>query len=56
MCHGPGSLKRMNSEVTSENDNEKLETKIENDQNTIKMEIVVKENLEVNQEIRRKKI
>jgi hypothetical protein len=46
----------MNREVASENDKERLETKIENDQNTTKIEVIVKESPEVSQEIRRKKI
>ena len=56
MCHGPGSLRRMNPELASENDKERPGTKIENDQNITNMEVVVKDSLEVKQEIRRKKI
>jgi len=54
MCHGPGSLGRMNPDAASENDKERLETRTENNQG-ITEEVIVKDCLEVSEETRKKK-
>lgn len=58
MCHGPGSLRRMNPDATSENEADKkksLGTKTENNTGALEMEVIVKDNLEVYEESRKKK-
>lgn len=58
MCHGPGSLKRMNPDAISENEaenKEKLDNETERKTDTFEIETVVKEGLEVSEEARKKK-
>lgn len=59
MCHGPGSLKRMNPDVTSENetdDKERWETRTENNRDVPEVEVIVRSGLEVSEETIKKKI
>lgn len=56
MCHGPGSLKRMNPDAAPESDKERLETRIEDNRDIVEMEVIVKESLEASEEVRKKKI
>jgi len=59
VCHGPGSLKRMNPYATLENarDNkESLEVKTKNNKVVVsEVEVTVKDNLEVFEETRKRK-
>jgi len=58
MCHGPGSLKRMNPNATSENeieDKEKLDTQTEGKTDAFEIETIVKDNLEIRAETHKKK-
>jgi hypothetical protein len=58
MCHGPGSLKRMNPDAASEKEaanKENLATKTENTTGTLEVGVIVKDNPEVSEETRKKK-
>jgi hypothetical protein len=58
MCHGTGSLRRMNPDATSENEtdnNESSRTIAENNTGTPKMEVVTKDNLEILEKTRKNK-
>lgn len=58
MCHGPGSLKRMNPDAASENEitnKENLCAETENNNDAFKLEAIVKDNVELSEETRKKK-
>jgi len=56
MCHGPGSLKRMNPNATSEKETdnkEYLATKTGNNTGVTEVEVIIKDNLEMSEKIRK---
>ena len=58
MCHGPGSLKRMNPDAVSVDETikkENLHTKTENSNDAFEVGVIVKDNVELSEETRKKK-
>lgn len=56
MCHGPGSLGRMNADVHHLNEKEKSETRNKRDATETEMEVTVEDSLEIPERTRKKPI